>query len=240
MSDKYFKFKDIDFLTTNSFTPNLTSDLIFSSSRNFISEGIDVLDLGCGSGAVGLALLNQLKNFNLTLSDLSNDALKDASYNAKKINANVTVIQSDIFENINCKYDLIINDISGISESVAKISEWFLNAPCNSGIDGLDLFEKVFEGSLNALKDNGVMIFPILSLSNTERAINIVNKFYTSYTSLVKKEWFLPDSILENNYDLLQNLKDDGHISYQSKFGKIVVYTEVLFIKKNDSVLTGD
>lgn len=237
MEQNSFKFKNINFVTTNSFTPNLTSELIYISAKEFIKKDYEVLDLGCGSGVVGLALLKQLQNFKLTSSDLSEGALKDTAFNAKEINLQINILHSDIFENITGKYDLIVNDISGISENVAKLSEWFLNAPCNSGIDGLNLFERVIEGSSRFLKSNGVMIFPLLSLSNTDRAIDIIDKYYTSKISLVKKEWFLPETIAKNNSEELQNLKESGHVYYQRKFGKLIVYTEVLCVKKIDSII---
>ena len=54
------------------------------------------------------------------------------------------------------RFDIIINDISGISESVAKISPWFKNIPCSSGSDGTVLtlrFLKNYKSFLN--KRNG-------------------------------------------------------------------------------------
>ena len=41
------------------------------------------------------------------------------------------------------KFDIIVDDISGISEEVAKLSKWFENVPCNAGIDGTANIEEV-------------------------------------------------------------------------------------------------
>ena len=48
MEKNSFKFKNINFITTNSFTPNLTSELIYISAKEFIKKDNEVLDLGCG------------------------------------------------------------------------------------------------------------------------------------------------------------------------------------------------
>lgn len=236
MQKKYFKFKDINFEITNSFTPNLTSELIYLAAKKNINDNDDVLDLGCGSGAVGLSLLKELQKFNLTLSDLSDGAVKDAVANLKSNNLEAKVIQSNVFDNLKDKYDLIIDDISGISEKIAGISEWFLNAPCESGIDGLDLFENVLKTSASFLKPNGIMIFPVLSLSNVSKAHSIINKYYSSYLSLVKKDWFLPDNISTKYEEQLNKLKEDGHIYFEKKFGKIIVYTEIFSVIKSNSL----
>ena len=236
MQNNYHKFNNINFLINDSFTPNLTSELIYLAAKKFINENDNVLDLGCGSGAVGLSLLKDFQKFNLTLSDLSKGALQDVNQNALKNELKAKIIQSNVFENIDDKYDLIIDDISGISEKIADISEWFLNAPCDSGIDGLDLFEIVIRESTNFLKPNGIMIFPILSLSNVTKAKEIINKYYASYLSLEKKNWFLPDEIYLNHFAQLEKLKENGHINFENKFGKIIAYTEILYVKKSDSI----
>ena len=49
---------------------------------------------------------------------------------------------------------MIINDVSAISDEVAKMSEWFKFAPCDAGIDGVkNTLNKVQEGIKEVQKD---------------------------------------------------------------------------------------
>ena len=57
------------------------------------------------------------------------------------------------------QFDYIIDDVSGISEEIAKISPWFKNVPCTSGIDGTDLVVSVLKEAPKYLKKNGKIFF---------------------------------------------------------------------------------
>lgn len=94
--------------------------------------------MGCGNGVLGVSLLKIFKNIQkLTFTDVSKKSLNNCKKNLKLNNLekkNSEFILSNVFKNIhNQKFDIIINDISGISETVAKISPWFRNISCKSG-----------------------------------------------------------------------------------------------------------
>ncbi len=66
-----------------------------------------VLDIGCGYGVIGLSLAPEVKR--VVLSDINRKALKLAKYNAKINNIkNVEIIESDLYENIKEKFDVIV------------------------------------------------------------------------------------------------------------------------------------
>lgn len=66
-----------------------------------------VLDIGCGYGIIGLSLAPEVKK--VVLSDINKRALKLAKYNAKVNNIkNVEIIESDLYENITEKFDVIV------------------------------------------------------------------------------------------------------------------------------------
>ena len=75
------------------FTPNATSDLLVKNSLKILrKKNLDVLDLGCGTGFVGLTVAknSKFKN-NYFFSDISKKAIalcrKNAKKNKNKINA---------------------------------------------------------------------------------------------------------------------------------------------------------
>ena len=57
-------------LPKNIFTPNLTSKLSIVTALKNIGRSRDVLDLGCGSGIIGMYILNEKKNIYLYCSDI--------------------------------------------------------------------------------------------------------------------------------------------------------------------------
>ncbi|MCM1265952.1 MAG: HemK family protein methyltransferase, partial [Candidatus Gastranaerophilales bacterium] len=70
----------------------------------------DILDIGSGSGCIACAI-SQNTSANVTTVDISINALKIAKENALKLNLqNINFVESDLFSNINDKYDLIISN----------------------------------------------------------------------------------------------------------------------------------
>ena len=71
------------------FKPNATTSLLVQSSLKIIKKKSDILDLGCGTGYVGLTIAKntKIKN-NYFFSDLSNKAINLCKTNAKKIDVN--------------------------------------------------------------------------------------------------------------------------------------------------------
>ena len=92
-------------------------------------KNLSLADMGCGNGIIGISLFKKLNNIkNLYFSDISKEAIFACKKNLKinKIKfSNAFFLLSNVFDNFNNeKFDVIINDISGISEDVANISPY--------------------------------------------------------------------------------------------------------------------
>jgi precorrin-6B methylase 2 len=210
------------------FTPNNTSLSLIAAVTDDIKIPGKLLDLGCGGGIVGISLakLDKLST-PLYASDYSQEAIDLLENNCKKNAINVVARQGDLFEPwYQQKFDYIINDISGISEEVAKISPWFKDVPCNTGIDGSTLTIRVIEESSLHLNTNGSIFFPILSLSNKDKILQSANKNYKNLQLISFKSWPLPKEMYQYE-DLMCQLKEKGHIDYEKKFGMIICTTYI-------------
>ena len=82
---------------------------VINISKKIFSNKINILDIGTGSGAISIVLKNKL-NSNVTACDISKKALNVAINNAKINNSSIKFIESDIFSNINDKFDIIISN----------------------------------------------------------------------------------------------------------------------------------
>ena len=134
---KSFNFRGI-------FTPTLTSELIIKFSEKYLLKNQRILDLGCGGGIISASLYQKKLNQSFHLSDLDLLAVKRAKKNLESIKANFTIKQGNLFEPWKKqKFDLIINDVSGVSSHVAKISSWFKNVPIDNSISGTNLLKRV-------------------------------------------------------------------------------------------------
>lgn len=69
----------------------------------------DILDFGCGYGPIGI-YLKKMTNAKIDMIDINKRALNLAEKNAKLNDVEVNVFESNIYENINKKYDVIVTN----------------------------------------------------------------------------------------------------------------------------------
>lgn len=123
-----------------------------------------VLDLGTGSGVIGITLKKKRPNLDVTLVDISKEALLVAEENAKNLEVDVTIIQSDMFENVEGTYQVIISNPPYIKEDeeidpLVKDNEPHL--ALYGGRDGLDCYRKILRDIKNHLDKKYLIAFEI-------------------------------------------------------------------------------
>lgn len=125
-------------------------------------DNLNVLDLCCGSGCIGLGVLKNCKNINLTLADISKQALKVAKYNAKINNLSCNFIKSDMFKNIKEKYNVILCNPPYISvDEKSKLMPEVINHDPSialfGGKTGLEFYEIIAKQCTEFLNKNGML-----------------------------------------------------------------------------------
>lgn len=156
-------------------------------------DKIKILDLGCGSGAIGLTLKSILKDSLVTLTDISKEALEVAKLNANNLNLDVTFIESDWFSNVGLdKYDIIVSNPPYIRtdeeiEEIVKNNEPSL--ALYGGIDGLDCYRKILANIKPYLNNKFLIAFEI-GESQKEEIYDIVEKYLKDVEIICKKDLY--------------------------------------------------
>ena len=99
----------------------------------------NVLDLGCGIGVVGIILGTINKNINIDMIDINDRALSLVRDNLTLNKVKANVFSSDVYSNVNKKYDYIIT-----------------NPPIRAG---KEVVRKFLFGGYDYLNDNGILYF---------------------------------------------------------------------------------
>ena len=155
-----------------------------------LKEGQSLLDIGCGSGVIGLTLKQKYPTSEVDLLDISEKAIEVAQQNAKNLNLDVNFIKSDVFENVDKKYDLIISNPPYIKdeeeiEDIVKNNE--PNIALYAGKDGLDVYKKILKEVKYYMNDPCLIAFEI-GMTQKEDLINLTNKYLDNVIIETKKD----------------------------------------------------
>lgn len=227
---KFFKIFNTNFpifLNKNIFEPNLTTRLLIEAASKIVKKNHKVLDLGSGSGIIGCYLYKKKKIRYIYGSDLSREAVKCTLHNSKKITKNYDIRLSNLLDNwIGEKFNVIINDISGISSEINNITDWFKFAPNKSGKDGIKFTLNILKTFKKNMLKKSYLIFPVIGLSNRDKLIHFLKKQKITYKIINKQEWPLPLP-LSKKKKLLNKLKKQKLINFNEKFGILFTTTEI-------------
>lgn len=129
------------------------------------TEGpLHILDMGTGTGAICLALLNECPEAVGIGSDISPDALKTAQANAFRngLQARFAVIQSSWFEAIDGSFHVIVSNPPYIGSKVIadlapEVKRFDPAAALDGGPDGLDAYRAIAKDAAKHLKPSGIV-----------------------------------------------------------------------------------
>lgn len=133
----------------------------------------EVLDLCCGSGAIGVSLARLCPDVKVTCSDLSKDAIAVARQNAAKLagGKKVTFTEGNLLMPFkgrfkNKKFDMIISNPPYIKTSVIptlqrEVRDHEPMMALDGGASGLDFYRSIINDAADFLKKEGVLMFEI-------------------------------------------------------------------------------
>jgi len=159
-------------ISADVLSPRADTELLVRDALSKLSKGtpLHILDLGTGSGAIGLTLLAERPNVTLVATDLSPKALRIAETNAKilGVESRVTFKQGAWWQAVPdaMTFDLILsnppyitNEVMGTLET--EVRDYDPDLALRGGDDGLDAYRKIIEQAHIYLKPQGWLGFEI-------------------------------------------------------------------------------
>ena len=182
-------------INKNTLIPRFETELLVEKTIKYINKyfnnEIKILDIGTGSGCIAITLNKLLDNSMVTAVDISKDALDVARENNKINNTDVNFIESDVFSNINDKYDVIISNPPYISYDEEIMDIVYDNEPhlaLYADMDGLYFYDKILSECKEYLNDKFFIAFEIGYLQ-ADSIIGIVNKYLKDVNIIVDKDY---------------------------------------------------
>ena len=165
------------------FIPRPETELIVDCIQNDFEDNAQktLLDIGCGSGCIGITIASLYNNFDVTAIDISDKAVKTANKNAKKLKiSNIQILKQDIFQMHGKKFDIIVSNppYIGINE-LDKLDRSVKNhdplAALSDQEDGLKFYKYFINNISELLETDGYMYFEIPNSQITHQIIDMIN-----------------------------------------------------------------
>ncbi len=171
---KSAEFMGLDFnVEEGVLIPRPDTEILVEETLKYIpqDESMNVCDLCCGSGAIGIALASFRKNINIDLIDYYDTPMKVTESNIVKHNLKdrAKFVKSDLLKvviNQNKKYKILVSNPPYIKDEVIPtlmddVKDYEPHTALSGGEDGLIFYRRIVEESSKVLGDDGILAFEI-------------------------------------------------------------------------------
>ena len=191
----YQEFMGLSFyVDSNVLIPQPDTEILVEKVLDILKKDSDkrnVLDLCTGSGAIGISIAKYSEG-SVMMSDISENALKIAKKNAtsNEVIDKCKFVLSDMFENIEGKFDIIISNPPYIrTKVISTLDAEVQNEPMlalDGGEDGLDFYKIIAENAYKYLNKDGILALEI-GYDQKEEVISLLEKV-GQYTDIYCKK----------------------------------------------------
>lgn len=186
--------------------PRQDTEVLVESVLEVLAPDMKVLDMCTGSGCILVSLLHCGDKICGVGVDISEEALKVARTNCEKIGVVAELIQSDLFENVSGRFDVIVSNppyirtavIEELKEEV-KFHDPFI--ALDGKEDGLYFYRRIVEESVQYLTEGGKLYFEIGHDQGDDVKKLMQQAGFTGVT--VKKDLAGLDRVVFGSYNIL-------------------------------------
>ncbi len=150
--------------------PRPESEAFIEIVKSLNIENIKILDLGCGSGCLGITTKLEIPNANIVLSDVSSKALETARENAKKFKAEVTFKKANLLEKSTDNYDVMLVNLPYVPDSMKESNNLSYEPPLAlfGGLDGMDVYRSFWQQVGNLIHEPQYILCESLKLQHSD------------------------------------------------------------------------
>ena len=143
------EFMGLNFkVNSNVLVPRQDTETLVEEALKICQPGMEILDLGTGSGCIVISLMKNAHGMTATGSDISKQALLVAKENARLHEVEIEWVRSNLYENISGRFDLIVSnppyipqeDILGL---MPEVRDFEPVGALDGGVDGLDFYRQI-------------------------------------------------------------------------------------------------
>ncbi|HAX73911.1 MAG TPA: peptide chain release factor N(5)-glutamine methyltransferase [Firmicutes bacterium] len=146
-------------------TEELVANVLSTYDDVFDGQAVKLVDVGTGSGAIGVTLAVEEPNMTVTVTELSEEALEVAKQNAKNLGANVTFYQGDMLQPLierGLKFDILVSNppyipLSEDVDPLVKDNEPHL--ALFGGEDGLKFYRQILKDAHKVVNEKNIIAF---------------------------------------------------------------------------------
>jgi methylase of polypeptide subunit release factors len=224
-----FEYRDKNFGDTEGivvatseevFVPTSTTTLLLSAVRKAVDPAWKTaLDLGCGSGVVAVVLKKLvLPGARVFASDISEAAVALARRNAERHGLAIDCRAGSLFEPWpGMTFDVIVDDVAGMSEPVARLSRWYPpQIKSDAGEAGTRWIIPILEQAPRYLTAGGQVFFPVLTLSDEAGIMRAAEAAFAD-VELVTEQWYPLGAELMSHWSVMEDLMARGMITLQQR-----------------------
>jgi precorrin-6B methylase 2 len=140
----------------------------------------------------------------------------------------IRVARGDLFEAVGgLRFDVVVDDVSGVAEEVAVVSSWFPPQVPLGGSDGTSLAIAMLRQSPQHLRAGGQLFFPVLSLSNGAKIVAVAREIFGDRLELAASRLIPFNQELKDNLATLERLRDEGLITFEQVRSRLCWSLEV-------------
>lgn len=155
-----------DVLIPRPETEDLVEEVITWVAEHKKDSPSRIIDIGAGSGAIGIALAYRLRAARVIATDVSLNALSVARRNAQahQVDDRMTFVCSDLLGGISGPFDVIAANLPYIASDVLPtldVSRWEPSLALDGGMDGLKLIRELISQAPHYLAPDGLLILEI-------------------------------------------------------------------------------
>ncbi|MGP6151537.1 peptide chain release factor N(5)-glutamine methyltransferase [Priestia flexa] len=148
-------------------TEELVLGLIDRMKQKFGHAPIQAVDIGTGSGAIGVTLALEVPAIKMTCTDIAEESLAVAKENAKRLGAKVQFLHGDLlkpFIEASQRFDVVVSNppyIPDSDELSTVVKDYEPNRALFGGQDGLNFYRRFMEELPLVINKQGIIAFEV-------------------------------------------------------------------------------